>query len=421
MEDMFDGPIGDSDPDPAPIEESGPNGFEAGIEEMPEPMTPEEAGAVVIAEAVLSVKEVEEPEASLKKTNKVVDFMGAQISDLSYDFIKENLKPLMPKHKIRRIITGPSSERWYFFMKDDLPVWHLGVTNFISRYMKPSVELLKWQMKKFASFDEMMEYLNREAGYGTFFHKLAGEYLQTRPWAYTDKELGNSIQDYWHSESIDPAGESLKKWIRTAKQDMVGIAHWTDTYNVQPIAIEISLACEEMGLGGSPDLIAQLTVPMKKAGKKVKGEFEDIIAMVDWKKRRTNFYDSDIIQGMIYVEMWNRLFPQIPEIIHFYNYHCHDFKLSSEGFGKSVVPYKFKEQDLNHPILRPQVDGWLRAYLEMPEYVRSPKFPYQIKGGIMQRDSEIPEYRLAGIAYEAFDINAYIKEYDEFAEAAGTD
>lgn len=214
-------------------------------------------------------------------------------------------------------VGGTSKRVYYTLDKNGDPFFYSSVTSAIARNLPTSPHLIKWIAEK--GIEEAENYKEERADYGTFLHiecanmliarKLDLDTLQDRLMQYMEeKKLPANF--VYHAEEL--------------RKDLLAFAQWVIDYKVKPLAIEMILADEEMGMGGAIDLPCQLTISEKgffgevyKSGvnkgtpKETKRDME-IRAIVDFKSGRKGFYDSHKIQLEIYKRLWNKNYPDLP-------------------------------------------------------------------------------------------------------------
>jgi hypothetical protein len=106
------------------------------------------------------------------------------------------------------------------------------------------------------------------------------------------------------------------------KKDLLAFAQWCIDFRVKPLAIEIILADEELGMGGALDLPCEITFEEKgflgeiyKSGinKGLPKETKRLVkkrVIVDMKSGRKGFYAGHVHQLEIYRRIWNKHYPE---------------------------------------------------------------------------------------------------------------
>jgi hypothetical protein len=221
-------------------------------------------------------------------------------------------------------------DRYYFKIGiDGKPIVKASTTTIIKKYSSMSPFLLQWWCDK--GYDNAKEAMKESSMYGTFAHILWSKLLLRFNIDMSEAGIKQHLNEYFTKEN-EEFKYNFKEWHKKIKQDLIGFVQWVQDYKVRPIAIEMSIIGEKYS--GTIDLVCQMT-------QKETGIVFD--AIVDWKSGRNDFYDDYVIQLESYRQLWNEKNPDKP-ISKIFNYGCKDFRLP---IGKSVTPYRFKEQTDN--------------------------------------------------------------------------
>jgi hypothetical protein len=229
-------------------------------------------------------------------------------------------------------------DRYYFRIGiDGKPIVKASTTTIIKKYSPMSPFLLQWWCDQ--GYENAKAAMKESSMYGTFVHILWSKLLLRFNIDMSEAGIKQYLNEYFTKEN-EEFKYNFKEWHKKIKQDLIGFVQWVQDYKVKPIAIEMSIIGERYS--GTIDLVCQMT--QKETG---------IVfnAIVDWKSGRNDFYDDYIIQLESYRQLWNGKFPErhADRIERIFNYGCKDFRLP---IGKTVTPYRFKEQTDNPIRLR---------------------------------------------------------------------
>lgn len=215
-------------------------------------------------------------------------------------------------------VGGTSQRIYYTFDQAGEPFFYESVTTGLAKVMPTSPHLIKWMAE--TGLEDAELFKQERADYGTFLHIECSSLLIQRG-VYDLDEVNNKLKAYIEEKGL-PANfiyheEELKK-------DILAFAQWCIDYQVKPLAIEIILADEELGMGGALDLPCEITIAesgfwgeVYKTGankgtpKETKQEVRKRV-LVDMKSGRKGFYNSHIHQLEIYRKIWNKHFPDCP-------------------------------------------------------------------------------------------------------------
>lgn len=250
-------------------------------------------------------------------------------------------------------IDNHKSGRLYFTLTEDpnLPArFYLSVTEMISKTTPTSPWLIKWISDM--GYEAAEQYKNERASYGTFMHMIFQEYLIDKEFDLQsiDERIPGYLQECKHPANL------ANSWINDLKQDIIGFAEFVRAHNVKPLAIELVLASDEMGVAGMMDLYCEMDVEVNgffgevfKSGARAGQEKETkkqirTKALLDFKSGRKGIYDSHAIQLEAYRRLLLENFPQLQgEDIMLFNYCPNDWRLNPG--------YTLKDQTEN-PVIR---------------------------------------------------------------------
>jgi hypothetical protein len=240
-------------------------------------------------------------------------------------------------------------ERLYARKTDDNELKVVPSVSTILRNLPTSPHLLKWYGNEFPDYEAAQEYVMQRAEYGTFMHMMFKEILLGNVLMFNAAMLGESFAEYLKSIGKKSDAFNLIEVGQDLKQDLWAFVQFCNTYKVKPLAIEYIVFGDKYG--GAIDLICKMTITktrkvdnlqsermfafLPEAGEVV--EEREVVAQVDFKSGRKEFYESNQLQLHAYRELWNQEWPQHQiEIIA--NYGCKNYRLPV----KKSEPYRFK-------------------------------------------------------------------------------
>lgn len=250
-------------------------------------------------------------------------------------------KLIYPSRKLYRM-HGYSAGRYYYEKTNIGYTFFISVTNLISVTM-PTPEALKKYIADMG-YDEAKAYAAERADYGTFMHMNFQTLLINRKLDLD--EMPDKLKGYLEKCRLSPY--LLEEWLEDQQMDALGFAQFMIDYKVKPLAIELVLASDD-GYAGAVDLICLMTITEKgyfgevyKSGynkgqpKEIKRETE-VMAIVDFKSGRKNFYENHEIQLEACRRLVKENFPMIDcTNIRLYNY--------SPNEWRTQPGYKLKDQ-----------------------------------------------------------------------------
>jgi hypothetical protein len=275
--------------------------------------------------------------------------------------------------------TNIKGDRCYFkFDADGKPVIKSSTTTIIGKHIPMSPFLLQWWCNN--GYQQSKEILKEKSMYGTFLHILWAKLLLKYNIEISEIGLKQELNEYLEKEELEYL-YNFKEWHPKIKQDLIGFIQWVQDYKIEPIAIEITLMGDKFS--GTLDLVHNI---------QLKDWYGTVLT--DWKTGRVDFYDEYIIQLEGYRQLWNEKHPDY-SIERIFNYGCKDYRLP---IGKTVIPYRFKEQTDN-PI-RARWNHYLEMYLS-----ENPEIKFEKRTEIIDTTINIES-----------DINELIQESDPLQE-----
>jgi hypothetical protein len=217
---------------------------------------------------------------------------------------------------------GTNQRVYYTFDESGQPFFYGSVTTEFGKVLPTSPHLIDWMLKM--GKDEAERYKNERADYGTFLHIECANLLINKG-VYDLDKVRDKLLQYIEEKKL---ATDFVYHEDELKKDILAFAQFCIEYEVKPLAIEIILADEELGLAGAIDLPCEMTIREKgyfgevyksganKGNPKESFRERRIRAILDLKSGRKGFYDGHIHQLEIYKILWNKHFPyvQVEEI-----------------------------------------------------------------------------------------------------------
>lgn len=256
-----------------------------------------------------------------------------------------------PRYKLWQLNSRGGRYYYTFNPNTDEAIFFPSVTTILRKVMPENKFLTEWKLSlgKEASEAFTME----RANYGTFIHGQLATLAALRK--YNLDEVRDRLTEFVNREKL-PYG-FIDAHEDEAKADIIAFARWMWEYDVQPLAIEVSLFSQQ-GYAGMVDLVCNLRTISRSdeaaaVAKKKEVAVGRINAIVDFKTGKKGFYDEYAIQLELYRRMWNENFPDV-QIDRIFNVAPKDWTKTV----KKVPSFSFEEQT-NNPVLR-QVDIYLQ-------------------------------------------------------------
>lgn len=246
--------------------------------------------------------------------------------------------------KIHRLdIEG--NRNYYILDEFGNPTFYHSISTVIRAGLPTSPYLIDWIVEKGKEGAEA--YRDERAAFGSFMHTLFGDLLINKTLDLDAIEI--RLEQYL---TLKRYPITWMKWAFELKSACLAFAQWIIDYKVKPIAIEIALASDSMGIAGMLDLACTLSIeekgffgetyktsgPGRKKGdpKESKKSFT-VKAIVDFKSGK-NFYEEHEIQLAGYRSMWNENFTHTDDQI------TRIFNWSPKEWRGTTPTYNFKEQ-----------------------------------------------------------------------------
>ena len=148
-------------------------------------------------------------------------------------------------------------KRFYFtFDKDNKPQFVISVTSFIAASLPTSPYLIDWIAEH--GREKANELRDEAAAYGTLLHREIAHLLIEK--RYNLDLMTMVVEEYVKVENLAP---KCLKWGEKLKRDIASFAQFALDTNFKPLAIEIMLVDESLGLGGAVDIVGEMDIEEK--------------------------------------------------------------------------------------------------------------------------------------------------------------
>jgi len=216
-----------------------------------------------------------------------------------------------PAYNVQRTMYG--GNRFYFARntKGEImrtakgSMFFQSVTTFIKNSQPTPVALQKWQAD--LGWEKAKYEGQLAADYGTLMHIYCAKLLIDRK-----VNLDTLIEDVQKYREGLGYGQHLDKdWTERLQSDLLSFHQWVKDYDVRPLAVEITLVSQKLGIAGTIDLPCEMNEKLYTE-KTEASKRKRVNAIVDFKSGRKGFHDDYEVQLAAYKEMWAENFPEVP-------------------------------------------------------------------------------------------------------------
>lgn len=238
------------------------------------------------------------------------------IEQVKAQYFDEDAILLKPRTVYRMDNRG---RRFYFvFDENNKPKFAISVTSFIAASLPTSPYLVDWMIAQ-GSREQANQARDEAAAYGTLLHREIGTFLIQK--RYDLDQAANVVAAYVEAEKLP---FKCLKWTEKLKRDLAAFAQFCIDVDFKPIAIEMMLLDEKLGLGGAIDIMGEMNVEEAgfygevyktgaNAGKPKETKMKRRVrAIVDIKSGRNGFYETHEVQLKAYRTIWNNYFTEYP-------------------------------------------------------------------------------------------------------------
>ena len=263
-------------------------------------------------------------------SNEIIEKVKATFLDDTYIIPQDETIYRLDQH----------GDRNYFKIDENgNPVVKASTTTIIKKFTAMSPYLLQWWCKN--GYDESKALLKESSMLGTFLHILWGKLLLKYNIDLSEAGIKAELYKYFEQEN-ETFNYDFKKWHKKIKKDLIGFVKWVQDYEVEPIAVEMSIIGKDAS--GTLDLVCRMNFVNKEES--LYPKTERIKALIDFKSGENAFYDEYAIQLEGYRDLWNEKFPD-EEIKRIFSYGCIEkITKGTKNF------YRFEEQTFNPVALR---------------------------------------------------------------------
>lgn len=274
---------------------------------------------------------------------------------VNYDFFDADALKT-PAHITYRI--DNQGERLYARRMEDGEIKIVPSVSTVLRMMPTEPHLIKWHCDEFNSYDDAKAYVAQKAEYGTFMHILFKDLLLGTTLTFEPVLLGQAFGMHLSLRGHKPEQYDLNEAGRMLQQDLFGFVAFCQQYKVKPLAIEYIVFGERFA--GCVDLVCKMTLTKTRKVDNLQSERmfaflpgdaeiveeREVIAMIDFKSGRKDFYEENRLQLEGYKDLWNQEFPEHAiEVVA--NYGCKDYRLPVK-----VEPYRFKQYKVDEAVAK---------------------------------------------------------------------
>lgn len=220
-------------------------------------------------------------------------------------------------YKLYRL-QSKATRLYYTLDKEGEPRFYPSTTTVLKGLLPTSPYLIKWIASK--GIEAAETYRDERAHYGSIMHGLFAV-IMMKGKIDLENEVSEFIYDYLTRHELEQTFQN--KWCRELQKDILSFAQFTYDYKIKPLAIEVPLKSDELGVGGCLDMPCRMEIAVKKREGDViksgpnKGERkviavpETITALVDFKSNRDSFWVENEYQLLFYEAIWNETFPDL--------------------------------------------------------------------------------------------------------------
>lgn len=246
--------------------------------------------------------------------NEYATFNAEQVNP---EFIDQTL--IQRPYVVYRTVSN--SERFYFREIGESIRFYPSVTAIIRSAQRTPTFVQKKMCEM--GWDGWWAYMNEKALRGTFFHRLAADFLRSGMVDLTS--IPHLIESFRAENKITFSTDS---WVVWAQKALLSFARFCADVNLKPIAVELVLTTDNGNFAGAIDLIAEIDSPDKKGGR--------VWVMIDLKSGE--IYPEHRLQLYAYKALWDANFPDKP-LHSLWNWKPKDWILA-----KSTYSYDFVRQ-----------------------------------------------------------------------------
>ncbi len=216
-----------------------------------------------------------------------------------------------------------------YFRQDEFGTYrfYLGTTS-LSQLLPMSPQLLAAWCKR--GYEGMKRHMYVRSLHGSFFHKIVAEFAKERYFPKIEKIWEKDYSEYLRLYRVE---ENLHHSMQDEmRKDILSYLKWACDYKVKPLAVELALCSDTLGVATLEDCIAIIddrviseTTGKEKLNRRRKGEaeprpkFGEHLSITDFKTSKAGHFESHILQGEANQELFVENFPELGAPKAFYN------------------------------------------------------------------------------------------------------
>lgn len=234
-----------------------------------------------------------------------------------------------------------------YFRQDDMGTYlfYLGTTT-LSGLLPMSPQLLAAWCKR--GYEGMKRYMLVRSWHGSFFHKVVAEFAKSRYFPKIETIWEKDYLEYLKMYGVEQALHF--KMCDEMRKDILSYLKWVCDYKVKPLAVELALCSDLLGVATLEDCIAFVDdrvvsdiTGKEKQNRRRKGEAEprpklgEHLSITDFKTSKAGHFEAHLLQGEANQEMFVENFPELGAPKAFYN-------MNPKNWRGTVPTYEFVNQ-----------------------------------------------------------------------------
>ncbi|WP_028664448.1 PD-(D/E)XK nuclease family protein [Runella zeae] len=246
-----------------------------------------------------------------------------QLSELIKDleqWVFADQTVLLVQPKLVRRYDGGSGDRYYYTIDESGVKFYPSTTTFTKKVLPTSPYLVAW-WKKHGEYADVLT--QQAADYGTLMHIAFADFFLTGFDYATSREKVKS-----YVEALGHPKDLIGEWHHKLNKAVASHAKWCSDFKVEPVAIEMQLCSDELGIAGTLDLVHYMT---DHKGRRT-------LCQTDYKSG--NIYNSHALQLSVNKLIFEENFPHL-EIEELYNWSPKDYRTAPtwEFVNQTKNPY----------------------------------------------------------------------------------
>jgi len=189
----------------------------------------------------------------------IENLYGNELAELLYVY-KDDLILSQPRMIFRT--DGGAGDRYYYRIEEQEScnnlVFYVSTTTFTKKVLPTSPYLIQWMKEQGTEADKVRDLA---ADFGTLMHIVLADFL-VNGWDFsvTREFVSKYLEKLGHHKNL------ISPWTIKLNKNIASFAQFCRDYEIEPIAIEIMLGSDEMGIAGTIDLVCWMRTPeMRKS------------------------------------------------------------------------------------------------------------------------------------------------------------